>query len=58
MRLNFPVNVRLFDNPQAANAFTMNGMDSALFNIPLCFQLTSPDAAAEMIEVYIKYGMS
>jgi len=43
---------RKFANPQAANAFSLQGCDSSLFKMPAAPTLDSTHAAAEMIEVY------
>ncbi len=45
---------RKWENPQAAFMFTMEGCDSSLFAINPAPKLTSPQAAADMIEIYLQ----
>ncbi len=49
----YPGSQRLYVNPQAACALTMNGEDSSLFVIPRAPKLVSAQAAADMIETYL-----
>lgn len=42
-----------FVNPQAAFAFSLEGMDTSLFKMPIFPNLSSPQAAALMIEDYL-----
>lgn len=46
--------VRLFVNPQAALAYSMEGRDTSLIPMPDAPLLRSKDAAADMLEVYLK----
>lgn len=48
-----PGAIRLFVNPQAGCALTMNGEDSSLFVMELPPKLVSAEAAADMIETYL-----
>lgn len=45
---------RLLVNPQAALAWTLQGIDSSLPPMPIAPSVTSPVAAAEVLEVYLQ----
>ncbi len=47
------VATRRFTNPQGSATFSLEGADSSLFSIPLFPKISSPEAAAELIELYL-----
>jgi len=46
--------LRLFDDPQSACAFSLEGEDTSLYQMPPPPSVTSAEGAADMIEVYLK----
>ena len=45
--------IRKFTNPQGAFTFSLEGKDSSLFSIEKFPKLSSPEAAAQIIEIYL-----
>lgn len=51
---NPPYGPRKLINPQLGLAFSMEGCDSSMFNVPPAPTLGSPEEAAELIELYLQ----
>lgn len=47
-------NLRTLINPQASFAYNFEGADSAMLSMPISPSITSPQAAVELLEVYLK----